>query len=81
MRRYVAHERPVSDEVADRAHLVTRIVGDLAGSYNERGIRRWFERPRPQLSGKTPEAILREAWGSDERAADPVLALAAEFSG
>ncbi|MHB1582794.1 MAG: hypothetical protein ACYCU7_00395 [Acidimicrobiales bacterium] len=82
MRRYVARERPVSDEVAQRVHLVTRIVGELAGSFNERGIRKWFERPRRQLDGRSPEEVLRAAWESDgEAAAEPVLALASQFTG
>jgi hypothetical protein len=47
-------------------------VGDLAGTYNERGIRRWFERPRHQLSGRAPEEILRAQWAPED---DDVVAM------
>ncbi len=53
--------------MALRAHLVARIVGDLAGSYNERGVRRWFERPRTQLSGRAPEEILRARCAPEDK--------------
>ncbi len=58
--------------MALRAHFVARIVGDLAGTYNERGIRRWFERPRHQLSGRAPEEILRAQWAPED---DDVVAM------
>ena len=54
LRRYLSHDRDTPDDVARRGHVLACVVGDLAGSYNERGIRRWFERPRPQLGGRTP---------------------------
>ena len=81
LRRYLADERRVPDDVANRVHLVTRIVGDLAGFYNERGIRHWFTRPRAQLHGRTPADVLHEAWDSEEDAADRVVDLAAELVG
>lgn len=81
LRRYLADMRPVPDDVANRVHVVTRIVGNLAGSYNERGIRHWFVRPRAQLHGRTPADVLHEAWDSEEDAARPVVELAAELAG
>ena len=30
--------------IAGRLHFLATVVGDLAGAYNEIGIRRWFER-------------------------------------
>ena len=81
LRRYLAHERQVPDDVARHAHVVARIVGDLAGFYNERGIRQWFTRPRSQLGDKTPAEVLRRAWETDEADAGPVLELAAELTG
>lgn len=76
IRRYLTAQREVPDDVAEHVHLVARIVGDLAGSYNERGIRRWFDRPRSQLGGRTPAEALERAWGRDEREAEAVVALA-----
>ena len=61
IQRYAAGDRQTPQEVADRLHAIALIASDLAGSYNEFGIRRWFERPRTQLSGKSPVAILKGA--------------------
>jgi len=79
LRRYVAHEREVPDDVADRAHVLSRIVGDLAGSYNERGIRRWFERPRARFRGRSPGEVLQSGWDCDQRAIEEVAELAAQL--
>jgi uncharacterized protein (DUF2384 family) len=81
MRRYVAHEREAPDEVAARAHLLAQIVSDLVGSYNERGIRRWFQRPRSQLGGRAPEDILSGRWDPDDPEVAEVAELAAERAG
>jgi len=81
LRRYLGHDREVSDQVAGRAHLVARIVGDLAGSFNEQGIRRWFERPRPQLDQRAPKDILCGKWDPESPEAARVAALAAERAG
>jgi uncharacterized protein (DUF2384 family) len=81
MRRYLAQDRDTPDEVAARAHLLARMLSDLAGSYNERGIRRWFERPRSQLGGRAPQDILSGPWDPDEPEVIKVAALAAERAG
>jgi hypothetical protein len=57
------------------------VVSDLAGSYNDFGMRRWFERPRTQLGGKSPRALLGARWAPDDKAALQVRALAATLSG
>ena len=80
LRRYLAQDRDVPDEVAERAHMLARIVNDVAGSYNERGVRRWFERPRPQLEGRAPAAILSGPWDPDDPDVGKVAALAAELA-
>ena len=33
-------------------------MGDLAGAYNDIGVRRWFERQRTRLDGNTPAQAL-----------------------
>jgi hypothetical protein len=77
LRRYASGIRPTPDDVAARLHFLALVVGDLAGSYNEIGIRRWFERPRTRLDGLAPSAFLTGDW--DPRGAGPlrVRALAA----
>jgi len=69
LRRYASATRPTPDDVAARLHHVALIVGDLSGSYNDIGVRRWFTRPRAQLGGQAPTAILTGAW--DPRAEGP----------
>ena len=54
VRRYKAAARTTPDDVADRLHYLSLIVGDLSGAYNEIGIRQWFEQKRAQLDGHTP---------------------------
>ena len=76
VKRYANEERTASDDIADRLHFVAMVIADLTGSYNELGIRRWFERPRAQLSGKSPRQALGERWQSATPAAVRVRELA-----
>jgi hypothetical protein len=62
VRRYRANARTTPDDVADRLHFLSLVTGDLAGSYNEIGIRQWFERKRAQLDGRTPLDSLKGRW-------------------
>jgi len=76
LRRYLSRDRPVPDDVALRLHTVARIVGALAGSYNDRGVRRWFDRPRVELGQRTPASVLSGNWQADEAGPLRVLDLA-----
>lgn len=62
IRRYKAAARSTPDDVAEKLHFLSLIVGDLAGAYNEIGIRQWFERKRAQLDGRTPLEWLKARW-------------------
>ncbi len=42
------------------------MVGDLAGAYNDTGIRRWFVRPRTVLQNRAPADVLTPGWRPDE---------------
>jgi hypothetical protein len=66
LRRYLSRERETPDDVAARLHHVALIVGDLAGAYNDVGIRRWFERKRSALGGRTPAALLTGDWSPED---------------
>lgn len=81
LRRYASGERATPDEVAARLHWMAMVVADLAGGYNDFGIRRWFERPRSQLDGRSPRQVLGAAWTPDDAAAVRVRALASVLSG
>jgi hypothetical protein len=62
VRRYKTAARTTPDDVADRLHFLSLIVGDLSGAYNEIGIRRWFDRKRAQLEGRAPSELLKGRW-------------------
>ncbi len=66
VRRYETGARDTPDLIADRLHFLATVVGDLAGAYNEIGVRRWFGRPRALLGGKAPDEILAGDWDPDE---------------
>jgi hypothetical protein len=79
LRRYVSGERDTPDPVAARLHWLALIVGDLAGSYNHIGIRRWFQRKRTRLDGRAPIAFLKGDWDPDEEGPRRVRQLASEL--
>jgi hypothetical protein len=81
LRRYLAGTRDVPDNLALRAHWLALIVADLAGSYNEIGIRRWFDRPRAQLENHSPRQALGDGWLPDDAGASKVRDLAAALVG
>ena len=64
-RRYLSGSRATPDTVAARLHFLAFVVGDLAGAYNDIGVRRWFDRPRRRLGGTTPAETLGERWSPD----------------
>lgn len=65
LRRYASLARKPSTAVAARIHYLALLVGDLAGSYTDFGIRRWFERKRSQLAGRSPLEVLKGSWNPD----------------
>jgi hypothetical protein len=77
LKRYASGERTTPTAIADRLHWLAMVVSDLAGSYNEYGVRRWFLRERSQLDGRSPRAMLGPRWQSNDAAARRVRALAA----
>lgn len=76
LKRYEAGDRDTPDDVAARLHFLALVVGDLAGSYNEIGIRRWFQRKRTQLDGRSPAAILARGWDPEDPGPQRVRQLA-----
>jgi len=76
LRRYKAAARTTPDDVAERLHFLSLIVGDLSGAYNELGIRQWFDRKRAQLSGRAPSDLLKGRWRPDRPASQQVQGLA-----
>ncbi len=81
LRRYAAGTRTVPDALAARIHFVALVTSDLAGSYNAFGLRRWWDRPRTPLGGRSPRAVLGRDWSPDGPAAVAVAELAAALAG
>ncbi len=79
LKRYQSSERETPDAVAARLHWLALTVGDLAGSYNDIGIRRWFHRKRERLNGRAPVALLRGEWDPDDEGPSRVRELAREL--
>lgn len=77
VRRYLRGERTTPDGVAARLHLLATLVGDLSGAYNDFGIRRWFDRSRTLLDGRSPAEILSGDWDPAAPEVQKVRALAA----
>lgn len=66
VRRYKDHARTTPDDVAARLHFLALVVGDLAGAYNEIGIRRWLERSRTLLEDRSPAELLTGEWSPND---------------
>ena len=57
------------------------VTSDLAGSYNPIGLRRWWERPRTALGGRSPRQALGRDWDPDDPDAIAVADLARALAG
>lgn len=62
LRRYRSKQRDTPDDVAARLHFLALLTGDLAGAYNDAGVRNWFLRKRALLEGRAPKDLLRDEW-------------------
>ena len=81
LRRYATGARTIPDELAERLHWLALVVGDLAGAYNDIGVRRWFERPRTALGGASPRGALGREWQPADPRVEEVRRLAAALAG
>lgn len=81
IRRYASQTRATPQDIAERLHFVAMLLADLAGSYNEFGIRRWFARPRSALDGQSPAAVLGSHFEIDSDSASAVARLASALTG
>lgn len=66
LRRYQSGARKTPDCVVVRLHVLALMVGDLAGAYNDAGIRRWFDRPRTALENRAPADVLTTGWRPED---------------
>lgn len=79
-RRYLTGARATPDAIAVRLHFLALVVADLAGAYNDIGIRRWFRRPRQRLGGTAPDRLLAGDWWPDDEGPRRVRELAASLA-
>lgn len=79
VRRYSAGNRATPQDVAERLHFIAMLLADLAGSYNEYGVRRWFTRPRAALQGRRPIDALGVGFDPEGEPARQVQELAASL--
>ena len=79
-RRYLSRTRTTPDAIATRLHFLALVAGDLAGAYNEIGVRRWFDRKRTPLGGKSPGQLLSGNWAPEDDGAAKVRELAGALS-
>ena len=54
------------EDLAVRLRFLALVVDDLLGAYNEIGVRRWFDRPRALLDGRTPAGLLLPGWRPED---------------
>jgi hypothetical protein len=73
LQRYQTGDRQAPDLVADRAHFLTAVIAALEGTYNDFGVRRWFERPRSTFGGRSAQQLLARRWTSRDDSARRVL--------
>ena len=74
--RYISNRRITPDRIADCLHMLASVVGDLAGAFNDIGVRRWFDRPRAHLNSKTPAQELGVKWTPEDEGPRRVRELA-----
>ena len=80
VRRYAGGSRATPQDVAERLHFLSLLIADLAGSYNDFGIRRRLNRPCTPLGGRSPASLLGE-FDPEGPAAAAVATLAATLVG
>jgi hypothetical protein len=76
LQRYQSGDRDAPDAIAERAHFLTSVIAALEGTYNDFGVRRWFDRPRSVFSGRTARQLLSRSWTPSGAPARSVLAAA-----
>ena len=81
LRRYVSGGGRTPHDVAVRSHALALMAGDLAGAYNDAGIRRWFARPRSALGNRAPVDVLTAGWHPDDPGPRQVRRLANALTG
>ena len=75
--RYASRAYATPDPIAARLRFLVRVTEDLAGGYDETGVRRWFDRRRTALGEKAPAELLADGWAPGDEGPERVRRLAA----
>ena len=59
-----------------RLDYLAKVILYLQGSYNDKGIKHWFDRPKAQLNNQSPVNYLSYQWFPQDDKAKDVLKLA-----
>lgn len=81
VRQYRTGSHPTPEPMAARLGYLATLVGDLAGTYDDSGVRRWVERPRKSLDGRAPESWLHGEWSPEDTGPLRVRELARSLAG
>lgn len=65
------------DPTFARLRFLAGVMDDLAGGYDETGVRRWFDRRRTALGDRAPAEVLADGWMPDDEGPERVKRLAA----
>jgi hypothetical protein len=76
LQRYENGDREAPDSIAERAHFLTSVIAALEGTYNDFGVRRWFERPRSVFNGRTARQLLSRRWMPSDESVRRILTAA-----
>lgn len=76
VRRYASGKRRTPDATAAQLHFLALVTGDLRGAYSDIGVRRWFDRRRSALGGKSPAEVLAGDWSAEDDGPERVRELA-----
>ncbi len=66
LHRYLSQGGEMPDDLAARLRFLALVVDDLLGAYSETGVRRWFDRPRALLDGRSPAGLLSAGWRPED---------------
>ena len=80
LHRYLSGVSRTPDDVAGRLRALAQMVANLAGAYDDAGIRRWFVRPRAVLQNRAPAGILTAGWRPEDPAPRQVRDLAVSLT-
>jgi hypothetical protein len=76
LRAYRDGSHAVPAVVAGRIRYLVLVTDQLVGAYDPAGVRRWWQRPRVALDGRSPRGALGRDWDPVDSNASAVLALA-----